>query len=253
MLIEERIYGKMNVKTFDTRDNMGKAAADEMGRVLCNIISQHGQARVIFASAPSQSEFLAHLCKHKDIDWSKVIAFHQDEWVGVPFEKEYSFGNFIKKNLFDVVHPGETHFVNGMVDMETECDRYAALISEKPIDIICLGIGENGHTAFNEPHEADFNDPKIMKTIALDERCRNQQYNDFGFASLDDVPKHGITVTIPTIMKCKYKYVIVPSARKAEAVRNTLYGEISEKCPASILREADNASMFIEEGSASML
>lgn len=249
----ERHYGKLLVKQYETRDQLGKAAAEEVGAKICALQKEQETVRIVFASAPSQSEFLKNLCEYEGIDWGRVVAFHQDEWLGVPTDRSYSFGGFIKRYLIDIVHPGQYHLIDSMNDPERECARYGGLLTEKPIDIICLGVGENGHTAFNEPHEADFNDPKIMKVIRLDERCRQQEFHDFGFETLEGVPTHGLTVTIPTIMRARYIYCMVPGERKAEAIHNVLLGEICEKCPSSILRTAENAILFVDRDSASML
>ena len=241
----------LHVEVHPNRDEMGKAAATRAADLINRAIKSNGEARVVFASAASQSDFLRHLCDFA-IDWSKVTGFHQDEWVGVSTDKEYCFSWFIRKYLFDIVNPGNVHFLDGMADdMEAECERYARLLTEKPIDLIVLGIGENGHIAFNEPHEADFNDPKIMKIISLDEKCRIQQKNDFKFASMDDVPTHGVTVTIPLIMGALNAITVVPTIRKADAVYDTLTGPIWEKCPASILRRKENAFLYLDTDSAS--
>jgi len=246
-----QLIDSLRVEVYPNRDEMGKAAAVVAADVINNAIAKNGESRVVFASAASQSDFLKHLSGLK-IDWSKVVGFHQDEWVGVSMDKEYCFGRFIKKHLFDIVNVGTAHYLDGMaVDIDLECDRYAKLLAEKPVDLIILGIGENGHIAFNEPHEADFNDPKAMKIITLDEKCRIQQKNDFGFSSIDEVPTNGITVTIPFIMAVKNVITIVPTMRKAEAVANTLGGPISEKCPASILRKKAGATLYLDEDSAS--
>ena len=241
----------LQVEVHPNRDEMGKSAAVRAAGMIKRAIAEKGEARVVFASAASQSDFLRHLCEI-EIDWSKVTGFHQDEWVGVSADKEYCFGWFMRKYLFDIVKPGTAHYLDGMAsDIEAECERYSKLLTEKPIDLIVLGIGENGHIAFNEPHEADFNDPKTMKVITLDEKCRIQQKNDFKFASMDDVPTHGVTVTIPFIMGALNIITVVPTIRKADAVYDTLTGPIWEKCPASILRRKEDAFLYLDSDSAS--
>ena len=245
---------KLVVEVHQNRSNLGSSASRQVAAKMKEVIEQKNEVRVVFASAPSQNEFLAGLCQEKGIKWDKVVAFHQDEYVGAAPEDDYCFGKFINVNLFDKVKPGTIHYIDGLNDdVEDECNRYAALLNEKPIDIICLGIGENGHVAFIEPHEADFNDTKELKRITLDEKCRNQQFHDFGFKSIEDVPKWGITMTIPAIMKVDYIYCMVPSVRKAEAVKDTLTGPVVEKCPASILRRHDKAILFLDRDSASLV
>jgi len=246
-----KMIDNLRVEVHPNRDEMGRAAAIAAAKALNAAIAEKGEARAVFASAASQSDFLRHLCQ-EDIDWSKVTGFHQDEWVGVSMDKEYCFGWFIKKYLFDLVNPGTVHYLDGTAaDMEAECARYAELLTEKPVDLIVLGVGENGHIAFNEPHEADFNDPKVMKIMTLDEKCRIQQKNDFKFASMDDVPTNGVTVTIPFIMSVENVITVVPTVRKAEAIAEALTGQIWEKCPASILRQKEGAILYLDTDSAS--
>lgn len=253
MKVLERKCDELTVKQYENRDQMGKAAAEAVGAKICELLEQQDEVRIVFACAPSQDEFLYYLCRYEGIDWSRVVAMHQDEWVGVEIDQPHSFAGFLKKYLIDIVHPGKFHLINSLNDAEAECERYGNLLTEKGIDIICLGVGENGHTAFNEPHEADFNDPKIMKIIQIDERCRQQQFNDFDFETIDDVPTHGITITIPAIMAARNIYCMVPGIRKAEAVHNVLLGEICEQCPSSVLRRAPHATLFLDADSASML
>ncbi|NLO82198.1 MAG: glucosamine-6-phosphate deaminase [Clostridiales bacterium] len=250
----EKQFDKLRVQVYGNRDEMGKAAASRVAAKMRELIEQKGKVRMVFASAPSQLDFLKYLREAPGIDWSKVTVFHLDEYMGASIEDEYSFAKFIKEHIVDKVKPGKVYYMNGKnPDIEGECERYSNLISREPIDIVCLGIGENGHIAFNEPHEADFNDPRLVKKISLDEKCRNQQYHDFGFASMDDVPRYAITMTVPAITGADYLYCIVPTDRKAEAVKETLTGPITEKCPASILRTHDNAVLFLDRDAAKLV
>lgn len=250
----EKQFDKLRVQVYQNRDEMGKAAASSVAAKMREVIGQKGKVRIVFASAPSQSDFFKYLCEAPGIDWSKVTVFHQDEYMGASIEDEYSFARFIKEHVVDKVNPGKVFYMNGKnTDIQGECERYASLISQEPIDIVCLGIGENGHIAFNEPHEADFNDPKLVKEISLDEKCRSQQYHDFGFASMDDVPRYAITMTIPAITGADYLYCIVPTDRKAEAVKAALTGSITEKCPASVLRTHDSAILFLDKDAAKLV
>lgn len=250
---KEFVVNKLKVKVFESNSQLGEAAALHMESILKDAIGQKGFARVIFASAPSQNTFLDTL-KKLPIEWEKVHGFIQDEYLGASLEDAHSFGKFIKDKLFSQVSMGEVYYLDGLAeDIEKELDRYSNLIKSAPIDVICVGIGENGHIAFNEPHEADFNDPKFMKIITLDDKCRLQQFNDFGFKTIDEVPTNGLTLTIPAILSCERLICIVPGERKAEAVKQTLAGEISEKCPASIMRRHANATLFLDCHSASLL
>jgi glucosamine-6-phosphate deaminase len=254
MEVRKLKYDKLNVEIYGDRHVMGSFAARRVAGKIRDTVAVKGKARVIFASAPSQREFLQALAMEEGIDWSRVVAFNQDEYAGVSLEAPYSFGKFLKEELYEKVNPGKVHYLNGAAeDLDQECRRYAALLSEDDIDIICLGIGENGHIAFNEPGEADFNDPKALKIITLDDKCRVQQFHDFVFKTMADVPEYGITITITVIMKGAHLYCIVPSARKAEVVREALLGPIIDRCPASVLRIHDSAVLFLDRDSANCL
>lgn len=250
----EKQFGKLKVLVYENRDEMGRAAASRVGAKLRELLNTKDEVRIVFASAPSQSDFLKYLIQEPGIQWSRVKIFHLDEYVGASLEDDYSFAKFIKDYVADKVHPGEVFYLNGKnTDIESECERYARLISEKPIDIVCLGIGENGHIAFNDPHEADFQDPKTVKRVTLDEKCRAQQFHDFGFASMDDVPRYAITMTIPAIMAAQYIFCIVPTERKAEAVKAALTGPVTVECPASIIRTHDRAVLFLDKDAAGLV
>jgi len=250
----EKQFDKLKVQVYENRDEMGRAAASSVAARLRELLGFKEEVRVVFASAPSQSDFLKYLVQEQGIDWSRVTVFHLDEYVGASLEDNYSFARFIKDHVVDKVHPGRVFYLNGKnPDIEAECQRYAQLLAEKPIDIVCLGIGENGHIAFNEPHEADFDDPKLVKSVTLDEKCRTQQFHDFKFASMDDVPRYAITMTVPAIMAAEYIYCIVPTERKAEAVKSALTGPITEKCPASVLRTHDRAVLFLDRDAAKLV
>jgi glucosamine-6-phosphate deaminase len=251
----EKHFGKLKVKVYETREQMGKAASNMVATKIKEILREKDEVRIVFASAPSQLDFLEALCREPGVEWDKVTAFHLDEYVGASPTDAHSFAKFIKEYLYDIVHPGKIFYIDGQnPDIEAECQRYGDLLSAKPIDIVCLGIGENGHIAFNEPHEADFNDPVLLKRVILDEKCREQQFHDFEhYASMDDVPRWAITMTIPAIISADYLYCIVPTDRKAEAVKATLTGPITEQCPASIMRTHDNSILFLDKDAAQLL
>ena len=244
---------KLSVHIFDTREEMGKVAAEDAARRINAIIAKNGVANVVFAAAPSQNDLIENLLK-ADIDWSKVRAFHQDEYVGISAEEPAGFGNFLDRAIFKKVHFKELHYLLCCADeAEEKCEAYAELLRKYPIDLIFLGIGENGHLAFNDPAVADFNDPKMVKIVELDDVCRQQQVNDGCFATLDDVPKQAMTMTMSLIMNIPEAICVVPTIRKANAVYRALCGEVTTACPSSILRNHPNAALYLDKDSASML
>ncbi len=245
---------KLLVKIYDSRDAMGQDAAAEVIAKIKELLSEKEEISMIFAAAPSQNEFLASLVADKDIDWNRVTAFHMDEYIGLDKNAPQAFGNFLRARIFDKVPFKAVHYIDGNVEnIESEADRYAQLLKNTTIDIICMGIGENGHIAFNDPPVADFKDSKLVKVVELDDACKNQQVNDGAFASVDLVPTHALTLTIPALMSGENLFCMVPAITKAPAVKNTVYGEISEACPASILRTHENAILYLDPDSSSML
>ena len=252
-MMTTRKVEKLSVHIFNTREEMGKVAAEDAARRINAIIAKNGVANVVFAAAPSQNELIENLLK-ADIDWSKVRAFHQDEYVGISAEEPAGFGNFLDRAIFKKVHFKELHYLLCCADeAEEKCEAYAELLRKYPIDLIFLGIGENGHLAFNDPAVADFNDPKMVKIVELDDVCRQQQVNDGCFATLDDVPKQAMTMTMSLIMNIPEAICVVPTIRKANAVYRALCGEVTTACPSSILRNHPNAALYLDKDSASML
>lgn len=246
--------GKLNVKVFPTIEQMGECAAKETADKICELLNEKDEIHMIFAAAPSQDEFLKHLIGDKRIDWTRIRAFHMDEYIGIDPKAPQSFGNFLRQRIFDKVPFKSVSYLNGNApDLEEECKRYAALLTEYPVDIVCLGIGENGHIAFNDPAFADFNDPKLVKVVTLDGICRQQQVNEKCFDTLDLVPLKALSLTIPALLKADWMYCIVPFSEKARAVSRTVHGEISEKCPASILRKKENSFLYLDTDSAQLL
>ncbi|HEV2123694.1 MAG TPA: glucosamine-6-phosphate deaminase, partial [Chloroflexota bacterium] len=218
------------------------------------VIGQKGTANAVFASAPSQEEFLQGLAAATGIDWSRVRAFHLDEYVGLDPHAPQAFGQFLRDHLFDRVKPGEVHYIDGMAaDPRQEIERYTGLLRAHALDLSCIGIGENGHIAFNEPHVADFDDPALIKPVDLDETSRNQQVHDGCFARLDEVPTLALTLTVPAIVSAPRVLCMVPGPTKARAVQATLRGPITTDCPASILQQHPNATLYLDEQSASLL
>ena len=243
----------LSVRIFDERKEMGKAAAEDAAKRINAIIAEKGEANLVFAAAPSQDDVLEHLLK-QDIDWTKVRGFHQDEYVGIDASEPAGFGNFLRRAIFDKVPFKELHYLLCAKDeAEAKCESYTELLKKYPIDLIFLGIGENGHLAFNDPAVADFNDPKMVKIVELDDVCRQQQVNDGCFPNLDAVPKNAMTMTMSLIMSIPQALCVVPTIRKADAVHNAIYGEVTTACPASILRNHPSATLYLDADSASKL
>ena len=244
----------LNIQIYKTRSEMGEAAARDIKACILSLLEKKESIRMIFAAAPSQNEVLAALANDKEIPWERVDAFHMDEYIGLDAEAPQGFGNFLNRAIFGVAPFRSVSYIDITADdAERECERYAALLCAAPIDIVVMGIGENGHIAFNDPPVADFNDPKAVKPVVLDEICRQQQVNDGCFPSIDRVPTHAITLTCPTLASAEYLFCIVPAPTKAEAVYHTLHDEISERCPATILRTHENAVLYLDGDSSALL
>lgn len=245
---------KLAVSLYANRQEMGKQAAKEAGDYLRQALEIKDRLNIVFAAAPSQTEFLDCLSKEPGIDWGRIYGFHMDEYIGLPTGSARSFSYFLKTNIFEKAPFAGVNYINGAApDPQAECERYGDLLKENGIDIVFMGIGENGHIAFNDPGVAKFHDQKVVKTVQLDEICRHQQVNDKCFPTLEDVPKEAITLTVPTLLSAKKLFCIVPSSTKAKAVRDTLEGPVSESCPASILRIHEDASLYLEKDSARLL
>ena len=231
----------------------GRLAAEQAARVLREAIAQKGVATFVAATGASQFEFLDFLTQRRDIDWSRTIMFHLDEYLGLPETHPASFRKYLQERLINKVYPGRVYLIQGDApDPWSECRRLGALISRVEVDVAFVGIGENGHLAFNDP-PADFTtaDPYIV--VELDEKCRNQQVKEGWFSSLEEVPQKAISMSIRQVMKAKNIICIVPEARKAEAVARALEGPISPECPASILRRHRSVYYYLDQESASLL
>jgi glucosamine-6-phosphate deaminase len=248
-----RVVDQLRVNMYQSRQLMGEAAGQMVGEHLRALLDQQPLVRMIFAAAPSQNEFLHTLGRVEGIDWSRVVAFHMDEYIGLPLDAPQRFGHFLSERLFDRVKPGQVYLIDSSGDIKTECQRYADLLRSAPIDIVCLGIGENGHIAFNDPPVADFADPLLVKPVALDLAARQQQVNDGCFTSLDLVPTHAITLTIPTLLSGKALFCMVPGETKRQAVQQTLKNPVSTACPATILRQHTNCILYLDEVSSALL
>lgn len=251
-MIEKR-YDKIQLKIFPDRLQMGASAACDAAERMRALLQEEEEINCIFAAAPSQTEFLAELCRQPNIDWKRVNAYHMDEYVGLPFGHEKSFGSFLSRAIFDKVPFKSVNLINGSLPPDEEAERYAEILCKAPTHITFMGIGENGHVAFNDPPVADFHDPRVVKTVALDPVCRMQQVHDGCFESLQQVPKYALTVTIPRLVASRYIFCIVPTAQKHRAVFETLTGPVCTDCPASILRHTDHVQMYIDSDCAGSL
>ena len=248
------IKDKLTVNVYDSRSEMGKAAAKDIKDKIVMLLKEKAEINMIFAAAPSQNEVLASLVADKDIEWGRINAYHMDEYIGLDKDAPQGFGNFLKAHIFGLAPFKSVSYIDiSASDPDKESERYSALLEANPTDIVVMGIGENGHIAFNDPPVADFNDSKKVKPVKLDEICRNQQVNDGCFKSIEEVPAHALTLTVPTLVSAPYLFCIVPAKTKAWAVKETLTGAIDEHCPASILRTRDNAVLYLDPDSASML
>lgn len=242
------------VEVHADRRRLGLQAARAAGHLLRAIIEEQGQARVIFACAPSQDEFLAALVEPAvagPIAWERVTAFHMDDYVGLAATHPRSFRAYLQEHLLSRVGIGKFYPIAAeRADSPEVCADYTARLQEAPIDLICLGIGENGHLAFNDPPVADFNDPVLIKRVELDDVCRRQQVNDGCFPSFDEVPRCALSLTLPVFRAARHLSVQVPGPRKAAAVKATLQGPVSTACPASLLRQHAAATLYLDRDSA---
>ena len=243
------------VKVYDSRDAMGKGAGKDIHDTLVAMLAEKEVVNMIFAAAPSQNETLAALAAYKDIAWNRVRAFHMDEYIGLPVNAPQRFAKYLEDHIFSLVPFKEVYTLDySATDKEAECKRYSDLLEKYPVDIVCLGIGENGHIAFNDPAVAEFNDPKLVKIVPLDIVCRTQQVHDGCFATLDDVPEYAITLTIPALTRGTYMFCSVPAPTKANAVREMVTSEkIDEHCPCTILRRHAHAVLYCDPDSAALI
>jgi glucosamine-6-phosphate deaminase len=242
--------GAPEIAISETRDAMGRAAAHDIAAALRDRLAQQHNVRMVFAAAPSQAEMLDALASEPGIDWRRVTAFHMDEYLGLSAHAPERFGAWLTRHFFSRVALGAVHLIGQEPDADREAARYAALLATAPIDIVCLGIGVNGHLAFNDPPVADLHDAKQVKIVELDAICRQQQVDDKCFAKLADVPTHAITLTIPRLLDAHQLFCVVPGAAKRAAVEQSLYGPIGAACPASALRTHPRCTLYLDRESA---
>ncbi len=242
------------VRVFANQGELARAAAQLARKSLCDALATRGSAAVILATGNSQISFLEELLRLGGVDWSRVTLFHMDEYLGISSRHPASFRRYMRERVESRVKPRVFHYLEGDApDPEAESKRYTALLRAQPIDLCCLGIGENGHLAFNEPHAADFEDSQTVRIIELDEQSRTQQVNEGHFAKLSDVPQQALTLTIPALCSARTLLCLAPEKRKARAVHDALRGPISPASPASILRRQSHATLLLDTDSAGLL
>lgn len=248
-----RGVNSMLLRIFGDKSSLGKAAADQAAATICRAISQHGSARIVAATAASQLEFLDALTKTPGIDWERVEAFHLDEYIGLPIKHPGSFRKMLMEQLVSKTGISKYHLLDGDAhDPAGVVRRVGRSLASAPIDIAFLGIGENGHIAFNDP-PADFETEEPYIIVNLDEACRRQQVGEDWFANLSQVPTRAISMSVRQILKAKEILAVVPDVRKARAIKDCFEGAISPTSPASILRTHPNATIYLDKNSASLL
>ena len=252
-MMKEVVRNGMRVSVCETREQMGAAAAAAVAARIGELLKEQEVVNIVFAAAPSQNEFLAALVT-SSVDWACINAFHMDEYIGLEEDVSRRFATYLRERLFEKVSFRSVYYLDGRVaEAEAECDRYAALLRQFPTDIVCMGIGENCHIAFNDPPVADFSDPKLVKIVVLDGDCRQQQVNDDCFPSLEEVPMRALTLTVPALLKGRHLFVVVPGERKAMAVYHTLNSPVGEQYPSTILRNHPAVRLFLDQDSCKMI
>jgi glucosamine-6-phosphate deaminase len=246
----ERRFEQLGVHIYGSTAGMAVAAAADIAMVLNTAVANKGAANVMFATGNSQLAMLEALVAEHHIEWHRIRVLHMDEYVGLEDDHPASFARYIRERIVDKVGPQAAFYVGNSAAAALE---YAEVLQQHPLDLCVLGIGENGHLAFNDPANADFNDPVDVKVVELDAACRNQQVGEGHFRTVEDVPTQAVTVTIPALLRAHEVVVVCPEERKAQAVRNALDGPISTGCPASVLRRVPHARLYLDAGSSSLL
>lgn len=250
-------FGELEVQVFPGIREMAVAAATQAASQLTQALATRGSAAAILATGNSQLAFLEALVASEQgraLDWSRITLFHMDEYLGLPATHSASFRRYMEERVTSCVRPRLFHYIEGdALEPLKECERYEKLLAAQPIDLCCLGIGENGHLAFNDPPVAEFQDPRLVKIVKLDDSCRRQQVGEGHFPDIDAVPQYAITLTIPALCSAARVLAIVPEGRKAEAVRRSLTGPITTECPGSYLRTQGQCTLFLDDDSASQI
>lgn len=244
---------RLPVEVYESEAALGRAAAERAAALLRDAVRQRGAARVVIATGNSQYAFTDAL-RDQDIPWDRVTVFHMDEYVGIPADHPASFRRWIRERIEEPFAPAAVHYIAGDTgDAEAECARYEAELRSAPLDLVCMGIGENGHLAFNEPHEARFDDDRWARVITLTERSIAQQVGEGHFPAVADVPRTAISLTVPALLAATAVQVCVPEQRKASAVETALTAPVSPGCPATILRRTPHATLFLDLASSSKI
>ncbi len=248
------VADSLSVKVFQDQESMAAAAAVETAAYLKDLLDSQPSARLILATGNSQILFLSRLIASAPIDWSRIELFHMDEYLGISADHPASFRRYMKERVESTAKPKTFHYLHGdALQPLDECSRYENLLAQAPIDLCCLGVGENGHLAFNDPPVADFNDPRRVKIVKLDATCKQQQVGEGHFPSLDTVPAYALTLTLPALCAAKKIICLAPEQRKSRAIRTALQDPVSTNCPASILRRQKHATLFLDADSAARL
>lgn len=242
------------VRIYASQADLSEAVAVEVRDYLAGTIARQGAAAAILATGNSQIQFLSRLVALGGVDWSKVTLFHMDEYLGLSGDHKASFRRYMRERVESLTRPKAFHYLGGDADLPLdEIARYTGLLKAQPIDLCCLGIGENGHIAFNDPPVARFDDPHWVKLVKLDDACKMQQVKEGHFPSLEAVPAYALTLTVPALCVAKKMMCVAPETRKAEAVKNTLRGPVSTACPASFLRTQPQCTLLLDQDSAKLL
>lgn len=253
-MIATHSYGNACIQIYASEEALGVAAAKQTADLIRAVIAQSGRARIVVATGNSQLALIGALVRQEAIDWKSVDVFHMDEYVGISRNHPASFRYWIRTRVEEKVRPGSMEYIEGDAsDLDAEMARYARLLAAGPIDLAFVGIGENGHIAFNDPAVADFEDPLMVKRVVLDEACRRQQVGEGHFKDVDAVPREAITLTCPALFRAQAWVCSVPDARKAVAVRSALEGPISTACPGSLVRRHPNTTVYLDTHSAALL
>lgn len=249
----ERRTDRLHIRIYEDKTQLGNDAAAMTAARIRQLLAKKETVNIIFAAAASQNEFLEAL-SGEDLDWQRINAFHMDEYLGLPKDAPQLFGQWLKKRIFDKVPFGNVFYLDGQAaDPQEECRRYADLLLRYPVDLTCMGIGENTHLAFNDPHVADFEDSVLVKVVDLDEASKQQQVAEDCFTDISQVPSFALTLTIPALLKAGAVFSMVPGTRKAQAVYHTLSANIEARYPSTILRKHPNAFLLLDRESAALL
>ena len=252
--VKSFVVDSLRVRVYATQDEMVQDAAREVQSYFQQVFLAQRSAAAILATGNSQVKFLEQLVRIGGVDWSKITLLHMDEYLGIPSGHPASFARYMRERVEQLVKPKVFHYLNGESPLPIkECERYTQLLRAQAIDLCCLGIGENGHLAFNDPPVADFNDNRSVKIVKLDDACKQQQVGEGHFPNLESVPSYAFTLTIPALCSAKKMICIVPEKRKAQVVKDALRGPITTECPGSFLRKQAHCLLFLDNESASLL